>query len=98
MEWRIGIVTRGPRINPTPKPRMAFFGSFPLPSFRLRTLKQLDYLIKHETRKTYIDPNVARPPFIRNTSEIRSKIQTNVIRSNVDRTNDLSRLFAKFLI
>ncbi len=42
--WCIGFThafgARGPGFNPTPKPRMAFFGSSHLPSFRQQTQKQ----------------------------------------------------------
>ena len=41
VEWRIGRAhafgARGPGFDPTPKPRMAFFGSSHFPSFRQRT-------------------------------------------------------------
>ncbi len=41
MEWRIGSAHafdgRGPGFDPTPKPRIAFFGSSHLPNFRQRT-------------------------------------------------------------
>ena len=50
VEWRIGRAhafgARGPGFDPTPKPRMAFFRkNSPLPSFRQRTKKLLNYVI-----------------------------------------------------